>query len=129
VAVGPENEKMPEQPSVEELARRVRWFEDYTDELTNRSIRLPKRDRPYPCPCCGYLTLDERGEYQICPVCFWEDDGQDVHDADVIRGGPNGDLSLTQARQNFDSFGATRKRFLAYVRNPKPHEHALGEQG
>jgi len=29
---------------------------------------------PYSCPCCGYLTLPERGAYDICPVCFWEDD-------------------------------------------------------
>jgi cysteine-rich CPCC protein len=29
---------------------------------------------PYRCPCCGYLTLPARGEYDICPVCFWEDD-------------------------------------------------------
>jgi hypothetical protein len=27
------------------------------------------------------------------PVCFWEDDGQDDHDADLVRGGPNGALS------------------------------------
>ncbi len=28
----------------------------------------------------------------------WEDDGQDGHDADVVRGGPNGRLSLIVAR-------------------------------
>lgn len=27
---------------------------------------------PYACPCCGYLTLDERGGYEICSVCFWD---------------------------------------------------------
>lgn len=30
-----------------------------------------------PCPCCGYMTLDRRGAYDICPVCFWEDDGSE----------------------------------------------------
>ncbi|EEW2168121.1 hypothetical protein PPV52_004650 [Escherichia coli O103] len=30
----------------------------------------------YKCPCCGYLTLPERGQYDICPVCQWEDDGR-----------------------------------------------------
>jgi len=34
-------------------------------------------------------------------VRFWEDDGQDDHDADEVRGGPNGSLSLTQARANY----------------------------
>jgi hypothetical protein len=24
----------------------------------------------YPCPCCGYLVLDEEpGSYEICPIC------------------------------------------------------------
>ncbi|MEW9527386.1 hypothetical protein [Microbispora sp. NPDC049125] len=30
------------------------------------------------------------------PVCFWEDDGQDDHDADEVHGGPDFELSLTQ---------------------------------
>ncbi len=29
----------------------------------------------WPCPCCGYKTLKERGQYEICSVCYWEDDG------------------------------------------------------
>lgn len=29
----------------------------------------------YQCPCCDYFSLDDRGEYGICSVCFWEDDG------------------------------------------------------
>jgi hypothetical protein len=61
----------------------------------------------YPCPCCGSRSLGERGVYEICDVCFWEDDGQDDHDADVVRGGPNGVLSLTEARQNFRQCGAS----------------------
>ena len=39
--------------------------------------------------------------YVICPVCCWEDDGQDDEDAHEVRGGPNGSLSLTQARENY----------------------------
>lgn len=34
-------------------------------------------------------------------MCWWEDDGQDNGDADVVRGGPNGELSLTNARRNW----------------------------
>lgn len=29
------------------------------------------------CPCCGYRTIKERGFYEICPVCYWEDNGVD----------------------------------------------------
>ncbi|MFF4509354.1 CPCC family cysteine-rich protein [Streptomyces sp. NPDC001401] len=80
---------------------------------------------PYRCPCCGYLTLAERGLYEICPVCFWEDDGQDDHDADRVRGGPNGRLSLTEARQNFHAIGASDQRRTQFVREPLSQEHPL----
>ncbi|MEV7198411.1 CPCC family cysteine-rich protein [Streptomyces griseoluteus] len=80
---------------------------------------------PYQCPCCGYPTLAERGLYEICAVCFWEDDGQDDHDADRVRGGPNGLLSLTEARRNFHARGAGDERCTEFVREPMPHEHPL----
>lgn len=32
-------------------------------------------ERLFPCPCCGYLTIDSIGEYDVCPVCLWEDSG------------------------------------------------------
>ncbi|MBO1001029.1 hypothetical protein IOC57_25315 [Bacillus sp. SD075] len=54
------------------------------------------------CPCCGFPTLDERGGYDICELCNWEDDGQDDLYADEVWGGPNGDYSLTEARRNFN---------------------------
>ncbi|WP_442303559.1 CPCC family cysteine-rich protein [Terriglobus sp. 2YAB30_2] len=75
---------------------------------------------------CGFLTLDERGGHEICPVCFWEDDGQDEHDVDTVRGGPNGGLSPVQARRNFHAFGACEQRLLLHVRAPHPDEHPLG---
>ena len=30
----------------------------------------------FACPCCGYKTFAEQpnGHYDICEVCFWEDD-------------------------------------------------------
>ena len=53
------------------------------------------------CPCCGYPTLDVRGDYEICLLCDWEDDGQDSDQATEVWGGPNGDYSLEEARNNF----------------------------
>lgn len=29
----------------------------------------------YPCPVCVCPTLNDRGGYSICRVCFWEDAG------------------------------------------------------
>lgn len=60
----------------------------------------------FPCPCCGYKTLISLSPFDcICPVCWWHYDGQDNEQADEVWGGPNGDLSLTQARRNFIEFG------------------------
>ena len=54
--------------------------------------------------------------FELCPVCFWEDDGQDNHDADEVRGGPNRSLSLEDARRNFRLFRACDERFRENVR-------------
>ena len=78
----------------------------------------------YPCPCCLNRTLGERAGFEICPVCFWEDDGQDDHDADVVRGGPNRDLSLKVARENYNRIGAADPKDLAHVRPPTKDEAA-----
>lgn len=61
------------------------------------NIQGRAEDGPHPCPCCGFLTLGERSNFEICPVCFWEDDGQDNHDADRVRGCPNSRGCLRRA--------------------------------
>lgn len=113
------NENLPDN---DELARRKRWFEEYVNTLDNHSTTAEPGEDLYRCPCCRCKTLGERGGFEICPVCFWEDDGQDDQDADSIRGGPNGRLSLTQARANYGIFGAVEHRFLKSVRLPLPEE-------
>jgi hypothetical protein len=67
-------------------------------------------------------TLRDRGEDEICPVCFWEDDGQDDHDADVVHGGANGGLSLTAARANYQRIRVCDPKFAERVRPPTPEE-------
>jgi hypothetical protein len=110
-------------PSPEELERRTKWFSRYVEALENRSVVEPENDGYlYRCPCCGFRTLKERGGYNICPVCFWEDDGQDDPDAGIVRGGPNGSLSLAQARMNFKEFGACDQKSVANVRPPNADE-------
>lgn len=61
-------------------------------------------DHREACPCCGRRTLDERGWYDICSVCWWEDSGQDNEDANRTFG-LNGGLSLIQARLNYLEHG------------------------
>ena len=67
----------------------------------NHTSNISSRFR---CPCCGYPTLAESASYEICELCNWEDDGQSDSDANVVRGGPNADYSLAEARQNFAKY-------------------------
>jgi len=114
---------MADDPKSDEVDSRKRWFDQYVDAFENRSVIKPAEPGVmYRCPCCNCLTLDERGGYDICQVCFWEDDGQDDADADTVRGGPNYEFSLTQARKNYNEFGASSQRVLPHVRKPNPNE-------
>lgn len=63
--------------------------------------------KKYHCPCCGYRTLEEKppGTYQICEICFWEDDDIQFRDPDY-EGGAN-ELSL----RNYQK-GVLEGRFL-----------------
>ena len=56
------------------------------------------------CPCCDYISLAERGNYLICLICFWEDDGGDVDELDY-GSGPN-HMTLREGRANFKRIGA-----------------------
>lgn len=76
----------------------------------------------FRCPCCGFYTLPERaeGNYNICPVCFWEDDRLQQEDDD-LEGGAN-KVSLKQARLNYMEFGASDERFIDRVREATEEE-------
>jgi Cysteine-rich CPCC len=95
------------------------WFIEAADDLAARDTPLGRR---YACPCCGYLTLVEPpgGTYDICAVCFWEDDGVQFRDPDH-RGGAN-KVSLNQARENFGAHGVSETRLKSAVRAPLPQE-------
>jgi hypothetical protein len=82
---------------------------------TQGSIRLA-------CPSCGYPTIDGRGDFDICSVCDWEDDGQDDDDADDVRGGPNSDLSLIDSRLRIGTFLVELARKMGGTINSNPME-------
>jgi hypothetical protein len=63
-------------------------------------------------------TLDAPGALALCPVCWWEGDGQEDADASDVRLTVNGDLSLNEARAFYLRCGAAHPRFLPYVRKP-----------
>lgn len=80
----------------------------------------------FACPCCGYETLDEEppGTYDICEICFWEDDGVQYKDPDY-RGGAN-HVSLREAQRNFIEYGACEESCLKHVRKPTESDKYLG---
>jgi predicted N-formylglutamate amidohydrolase len=78
--------------------------------------------KAFRCPCCKFKTLCGQGQDEICPVCFWHDDGQDEANAQLVLGGPNGLLSLRQAQINFKQIGAIDERWKSKVRPPEPDE-------
>jgi len=75
-----------------------------------------------PCRCCGFRTLEGNLGFEICPVCCWQDDGQDVRPADLVRGGPSNQLSLSEARRTFAEIGASDLIWVGMVRPPSPTE-------
>lgn len=78
--------------------------------------------RRFPCPCCGFLTLDEEppGTFALCEVCWWEDDPVQFDDPEC-RGGANA-LSLMEARANFARIGASDPDLASEVRRPRADE-------
>jgi hypothetical protein len=71
----------------------------------------------FPCPCCGYLVFNEGpGSYDICPLCFWEDDAVQLEFA--TNGGGANKVSLVDGQRNFASFGACEESAAAHVRRP-----------
>lgn len=87
----------------EELDKKIKNFVKYLFHLEEKCINsLPGKH--YSCPCCNYPTLAERGAYHICVLCFWEDDGQDEPFCEEVWHGPNGNYSLSQARNNFSEY-------------------------
>ncbi|WAC40354.1 CPCC family cysteine-rich protein [Pedobacter sp. SL55] len=60
------------------------------------------------------------GSYDICQVCFWEDD-PDQLDNPNYEGGANR-VSLRQGQRNFIEFGACELEMFRNVRQPTKEE-------
>ena len=84
---------------------------------------IKKREEPkkYKCPCCGHFTFEKKERaYDICPVCFWEDDPEQYKNP-TLKGGAN-HVCLADARVNYKHFGACDTEMKKFVRGPKKDE-------
>ena len=89
--------------------------------LDDRALRWVIRTNRYPCPCCGHLVFAEPpGSYDICPICFWEDDPVQLRWPE-LRGGANRP-SLVEAQVEFTATGAMEHRFTGLVRGASADE-------
>ena len=72
--------------------------------------------KKHRCPCCGYYAFEHEpdGTYDICPVCFWEDDPVSLSDPGY-KGGANG-VSLIEARENYLKYRACPDELFLYAR-------------
>ena len=66
------------------------------------------------CDCCDYFTIPDGNDYEICPICFWEQDAFGISEPDQPSG-PNHGLSLREGRKNFISLGACAAQFKTNV--------------
>ena len=99
----------------EEMIRYAEENRIFVDDTDITDLEL-MRHNGYRCPCCGNYTLWERRyNYEICPVCFWEDD------VVPVAGGANG-ISLREAQENYRKMRAMDAAFLDAVRKPTPEE-------
>ncbi len=72
----------------------------------------------FPCPCCGFLAFEEPpGSFEICGICFWEDDAVQLEYATTLAGGAN-KVTLRDAQVNFVKYGAGEPEMVKHARKP-----------
>jgi len=72
------------------------------------------------CQCCWYLTLDIDSLFDICEVCYWQNDA--VQNDDINYTWWANELSLKESRENYKKFGASDILFKNDVRTPLEDE-------
>lgn len=69
------------------------------------------------CLCCGESTIEERSAFEICPICWWEDDDLQTDDP-TFAGGANV-VSLEQSKRDYEESGANNLE-SARTGQPRP---------
>ena len=74
----------------------------------------------YTCVCCGHITLLSYHDWEMCPVCCWEDDV--LGDLDSVSPA-NHDMLLSQGQANYLLYGVSdlnRKTFARIASVDEP---------
>ena len=86
-------------PEIEEIVKAM--FVVYMEDEEGYT-----EDSKVTCPVCGKYEFFDEGDYDVCPVCFWENDPIQYDDPDY-EGGAN-EMSLNQARKSYKEGKAER---------------------
>ena len=78
------------------------------------------------CPCCDYYTLSHRGSHEVCPVCYWEDDGTGLEALDEVSSLNH--ITLRSARRNFEHLGASDQAAVSLVATQEERDGLRREQ-
>jgi len=61
-----------------------------------------KNKKLYICKCCGYYTIETQDNYEICPLCGWQDEHIDYESLfDTLNNYSCNNISLFEAQENF----------------------------
>ncbi|RFS21198.1 hypothetical protein DVR12_17850 [Chitinophaga silvatica] len=89
------------------------YIEDELKTLYNKNYMVVGEPILYDkCECCGYRTIEAHIGWDICPNCYWEDDGI----KELNKHSPVNRMTLQQGRDNFIEFEACSSEFVKYVK-------------
>ena len=79
------------------------------------------------CPCCGYYTIDNDDDVIVdtCEVCGWQYDLPAHKKPDTMIGANH--ITLSEARQNYNKYGVSKKRLIGSDQVRKPYIDELPE--
>jgi hypothetical protein len=88
--------------------------------LSGVGLTMNDNGKKYTCFICGFRTLDERCDWEICPVCFWEDDV--LATTEDRASSANRGMMVSTAQANFIRYGAVLPELVSKVRPPSSGE-------
>lgn len=92
---------------------------EHADACANGTGEAGREMKRHTCPVCGFRTLPNRYDWDVCPVCFWEDD---VLETQGDQDSSANHMPLSEAQANFILMGAAKPSVKKHVRSPRPLE-------
>jgi len=102
------------------------YWETLISKLAKIGIRIESISgelKLFSCSCCGADTLTERNGWDICPVCWYEDAGQDNINSRYTYVGPDSGFHLYSQRINFIRYGIGRPERKDLFEKKEPIEN------